>query len=84
MITLGHWRRKETLKNSGENTEQNDTETKGKARQRQQDPGTQVVPETSSLLTESWLDPERACDLEGGSETGGQSLGNHGVGVPFT
>lgn len=55
MIVLGHWVKKKTPKASGnngrENIEKTYTETKERAKQRQQNPEIQVVPQTSCLLS---------------------------------
>lgn len=63
-MILGHWRKQKTPRasgNNGENIEENNG-NRGKQNKRQQDPGTQVVLETSSVL----LLPERACAQKGG------------------
>lgn len=81
MMILGHWRKQKTPKapgNIGENIEENHG-NRGKQDKRQQDPGTQVVLEISSLL----LLPERACAQKGGVGTGGNSLGKHEICAPF-
>lgn len=54
MMVLGHRRRRKIPQASGskdgEEIEENNIETKEKARQRQQDPGSQMTLETSLLL----------------------------------
>jgi hypothetical protein len=68
IMVLSHWRKEKTPKTSdnnvGKKTEENNTETKQKAKQKQQDPGAFLVPALAlfSDVAISWT--ERGSELE--------------------
>ena len=70
MMILGHWKKEKTPKasgkNDGENIKENNIKTKGKARQRQQDPGDPDGTRNNFSSFKVSAGPREACGLEGG------------------
>lgn len=82
-MVLGHERRRKIFQAAGskdrEKIEENNIETKEKARQRQQDPGSQVTSETSSPLVSLGQLSLQSGSLEGDVGVDGRRSGCWGI-----